>query len=237
MITESAKTSTILVVEDESIIGMEIQSRLEELGYQVPMVASTGKQAVKAAGELKPDLVMMDISLKGDMDGIEAAARIKDRYDIPIIYLTANTDSLTFERAKISEPFGYLLKPFEERLLPSTIEMALYKAATEKKLREHHLHLEEMAKEREKLITELKEALAKVKTLSGFLPICASCKKIRDDKGYWSQIESYIYEHSDAVFSHGICPDCAQKLYPDLDLYNDQEKPEVLTNKPGKDEK
>ena len=70
--------------------------------------------------------------------------------------------------------------------------------------------------ERERLIGELKEALAKVKTLSGLIPICASCKKIRDDRGYWNQIESYIHEHSDADFSHGICPDCMKKLYPDF---------------------
>ncbi|HIJ79941.1 MAG: response regulator [Desulfobulbaceae bacterium] len=222
--TENTFPSKILVVEDESIIGMEIKTRLENLGYQVPMVAQTGQQAIEAAAKFQPNLVMMDISLKGEMDGIEAAAKIKEHNDIPIIYLTANTDNITFQRAKISEPFGYLLKPFEERLLPSTIEMALYKAAMKKKLREHRLHLEKMATEREKLITELKEALAKVKTLSGFLPICAACKKIRDDKGYWSQIESYIRDHSEAVFSHGICPDCAQKLYPNIDLYNNKDK-------------
>ncbi|MDI7260282.1 MAG: PAS domain S-box protein [Thermodesulfobacteriota bacterium] len=74
--------------------------------------------------------------------------------------------------------------------------------------------------EREKLIQELQEALTKVKKLSGLLPICASCKKIRDDKGYWNQIEGYIRDHSEAEFSHGICPDCARKLYPEL--YGDE---------------
>jgi hypothetical protein len=72
-----------------------------------------------------------------------------------------------------------------------------------------------MEEEREKIMLELQDALAKVKTLSGLLPICASCKKIRNDKGYWNQIEGYVMEHSNATFSHGICPDCAQKLYPD----------------------
>jgi hypothetical protein len=73
-------------------------------------------------------------------------------------------------------------------------------------------------KERERLIEELQVALANVRTLSGFLPICASCKKIRDDQGYWNQLEAYISSHSDALFSHGICPDCIKKLYPDIDL-------------------
>ena len=77
-------------------------------------------------------------------------------------------------------------------------------------------------KEKERLISELQKALDEVKTLSGLIPICAHCKKIRDDKGYWSQIESYIHEHSDADFSHGICPECAKKLYPDMNLYNDK---------------
>ena len=75
--------------------------------------------------------------------------------------------------------------------------------------------------EREKLIRKLQSALSEVKTLRGFLPICASCKKIRDDKGYWNQIEAYISAHSDAQFSHGLCPDCARKLYPDLDISRD----------------
>jgi hypothetical protein len=75
--------------------------------------------------------------------------------------------------------------------------------------------------ERERLILELQEALAEVKTLSGLLPICSHCKKIRDDKGYWTQLESYIHQHSEAVFSHGICQKCAQKYYPDLDIYDD----------------
>ena len=77
-------------------------------------------------------------------------------------------------------------------------------------------------KEREKLIEELQEALEKVRTLSGLLPICAHCKKVRDDKGYWSQIEKYIQEHSEARFSHGICPECAKELYPELELGKDK---------------
>ena len=74
---------------------------------------------------------------------------------------------------------------------------------------------------REKLINELQEALAKVKTLSGLLPICANCKMVRDDKGYWKQIESYIRDHSEAEFSHSICPACVKKLYPELNIYDD----------------
>ena len=84
------------------------------------------------------------------------------------------------------------------------------------KLREEDVQRRQVQEEREKLIGELQEALAKVKTLSGFIPICASCKKIRDDKGYWNQIEAYLSAHSEMEFSHSVCPDCARKLYPEL---------------------
>ncbi len=84
------------------------------------------------------------------------------------------------------------------------------------------LYKHKMEKEREKLIKELQDALAKVKKLSGFLPICSSCKKIRDDKDYWNQIESYIHKYSEAEISHSICPECAKKLYPDLEIYDDE---------------
>ena len=138
----------ILIVEDESIIAMEIKSRLRALGYQPLAIVDTGREAVEQAGKLQPDLVMMDISLKGEMDGVEAAKKIRSKHRIPVIYLTANTDATTFQRAKITEPFGYLLKPLEERLLHSTIEMALYKAKIDEELDNYREHLEDMVRER-----------------------------------------------------------------------------------------
>ncbi|MDH5297427.1 MAG: response regulator [Desulfobulbaceae bacterium] len=221
--TDSSKKKTILVVEDESIIGMEIRSRLLNLGYEVPDFVRTGQDAIAQAEALQPDLVLMDIFLKGSMDGVEAATEIKSRLQIPVIYLTANTDEQTFQRAKVTQPFGYLLKPFEERELHTSIEMAFYKAGVEKELQGYREHLEKSLEEREKLIAQLQEALAKVKTLSGLLPICAACKKIRDDQGDWSQIETYIRDHSEAEFTHLVCPDCARRLYPDIKLYPDEE--------------
>lgn len=129
-------TAQILVVEDENIIAKDIQTSLKSLGYAVPAVASSGKEAIKKAAEIRPDLVLMDIVLKGDMDGIEAAEHMRDRYHIPVIYLTAYGDDQTLERARATEPFGYILKPFDERELHSTIKMALYKSQMEKKLKE-----------------------------------------------------------------------------------------------------
>ncbi|MCH7745211.1 MAG: response regulator [Chloroflexi bacterium] len=126
----------ILVVEDESIAATHIQRALKSLGYEVPVVIDTGEEAIIKAGEILPDLVLMDIILKGKMDGVEAAEQIRSSYDIPVIYLTASSDSSTFQRAKVTEPFGYILKPFEESVLRTTIEIALYKHEIESNLKQ-----------------------------------------------------------------------------------------------------
>lgn len=129
--------SKILVVEDEIIVAMDIKNRLENLGYTVPALASCGQDAIKIAGETHPDLVLMDIMLGEGMDGVETAKQIRERFDIPIIYLTAYADEKTLLRAKITKPFGYILKPFEERELYSTIEIAIYNNNMERELREN----------------------------------------------------------------------------------------------------
>ena len=127
----------IMVVEDEGIIAQDIKNCLEGLGYVVPDVVFTGREAIRRAEELRPDLVLMDIVLKGEIDGIETAAEIRRKYNIPIVYLTAYEDDRTLKRAKLTEPLGYILKPFEERYLRSSIEMALYKHQMETRLKEN----------------------------------------------------------------------------------------------------
>jgi len=127
----------ILVVEDESIIARDIQDSLQHLGYAVSAVVASSEDAIQKAAETHPDLVLMDIHLRGAMDGVEAAKQITAHINIPVIYLTANADDSTFERAKVTEPLGYILKPFEERELCTTIEIALYKHQMERKLKEH----------------------------------------------------------------------------------------------------
>ena len=128
--------TNILVVEDESIVALDLENGLKSLGYSVPARASSGEEAIQKAAETRPDLVLMDIQLKGDMDGIEAAGEIRARFDIPVIYLTAFADDDIVRRAGATEPYGYLIKPFEERQLHTSIEMALYKHRMEKALRE-----------------------------------------------------------------------------------------------------
>lgn len=459
MTTTAAGKKRILVVEDEAVTAMDLKSNLIQLGYEVTDIVSSGKDAVRAAGESHPDLVLMDITLNGPMNGIEAAREIRESLDIPVIFLTAHADTETLGRAKTAEPLGYLSKPSGINTLMSTLEIALYKSEADAKrkiaeaglkrvtdqqkiildnigvgvlfsvyrkilwssrgfsgifgytpeqvggrdaellypdrksyvkigaegdaafgrgeiytgevqlkkrdetliwchmvgqavkpgdpdegviwliedvtkrremeeaLRKNEekfrtvadftydwefwigsdetiiymspsceritgyapaafdqdstllrklLHPDDVAaydqhrheataqkkssemefriirpdgairwiahtcqpvydgqgkftgtrgsnrdittrkaseQERERLISELKDALANVKALSGMLPICAACKKIRDDKGYWSQVEIYISAHSEAEFSHGICPDCAKRIY------------------------
>jgi len=125
----------ILVVEDESLLAEDIQERLRSLGYEAPAVAHSGEEALAAAALARPDVVLMDIRLKGEMDGIETARVLRERFSLPVIYLTGEADDATLERAKATEPLGYLLKPIEEKRLYSTIEIALYKHKMERRLR------------------------------------------------------------------------------------------------------
>ncbi|MCZ6904837.1 MAG: response regulator [Acidobacteria bacterium] len=134
-------SARILVVEDERIVAKDLQSQLEKLGYAVPGVASSGAEALQKAAETRPDLILMDIRLKGEMDGVETSQLVRDQFNIPVIYLTAYADENTLKRAKITEPFGYIVKPFEERELRTNIEIALYKHRMERKLRESELWL------------------------------------------------------------------------------------------------
>lgn len=106
------------------------------MNYDVPEIAATGKDAIQKALEVKPDIILMDIVLKGDIDGIETAARINDLFDIPVIFVTAYSDNETLQRAKKTVPYGYITKPFEDRELNSMIEISLYKHEVEKKLKE-----------------------------------------------------------------------------------------------------
>lgn len=128
--------TTILIVEDEAIVAADLAGKLGQLGYEVVGTAARGEEAVELACRLKPEVVLMDIRLIGTMDGIEAAETIRCRYDLPVIYLTAHSDSATLEGAKLSGPFGYILKPFEERELATTVEMALYRHKSDRQLRE-----------------------------------------------------------------------------------------------------
>ena len=125
----------VLVVEDESVVAKDLQHRLRKLGYDVPVTVASGEDAIIKARETQPQLVLMDIRLKGKLDGIETAHEIRRHADVPVIFLTAYADDNTLGRAKLTEPFGYVLKPFEERELHTAIQVALYKHQAERELR------------------------------------------------------------------------------------------------------
>lgn len=198
----------ILVVEDEAIIAKDIKNSLKEMGYEVLAVVDTGEMAIKKVEDDKPDLVLMDVALKGEIDGIKAATQVRSRFNIPIIFLAAYVDENMVKHIKNTEPFGYLIKPFDPKELHIVIEIALYK--------------HQMEMEREKLICKLQDSLAKIHKLRGLIPICASCKKMRNDQGYWQLVEAYFQEHTEAEFTHTVCPECEKKLYSKL--YKSEQK-------------
>jgi signal transduction histidine kinase len=157
---------SILVVEDESITAMRILSSLEKMGYAVTLPVFSAEEAIEMAKENKPDLVLMDINLRGEKDGIEAAGQIRSRFNIPVIYVSANSDNKMIKRIKKTEPFGYIIKPFEDNELHMAVDIALYKHEMEERLRksENELrnrkeYLEEVMKDRTAELTSASELL------------------------------------------------------------------------------
>ena len=201
-IRTKVEAAKILVVEDDKNVAAVLEARLESFGYDVCDIAASGQRAIDSAFRLDPDIILMDILLEGEMNGIEAASQIKEQSDVPIIFLTCLNDPDVLARAIDTNPYGYLVKPYDNAALKSSIEITLIKHQADK--------------EKEELIARLEDALLQVKRLSGLLPICASCKRIRNEEGGWQQIEDYIACHSEADFSHGICPQCARRLYPEV---------------------
>jgi AmiR/NasT family two-component response regulator len=191
----------VLIVEDECLVGEMIRRLLEATGCTIAALATNGHDAVEMTQTIRPDVVLMDIGLP-DMDGIEAARRIQERCPTPIVILSAYDTPALVERAKATEAGvgAYLIKPPNAREMERAITIA-------------RARFDDMLALR-RLNAELQAALGQVKRLSGLLPICSSCKKIRDDQGYWTEVEIYILEHSEADFTHGLCPDCAKRLYP-----------------------
>jgi DNA-binding response OmpR family regulator len=210
----------ILLVEDNQPQADITREFLERNGYEV-VWAKDGTSAIKAVKTSPIDVILLDLILP-DINGNEVCRWLKvnnETKGIPIIMLTVKSsleDKVTSIEAGADD---FLPKPYNEIELNATIYAALRTKAFQDELREWNKQLEvvitkrnQLEEERKQLIIELKDALDKVKVLSGLLPICAWCKKIRDDKGYWNQIEMYISKHSEAVFSHGMCPECFEKF-------------------------
>lgn len=161
----------VLVVEDESIVSKDIQNSLTKLGYNVVGVAPAGEKAIELAHTLNPDVILMDIMLKGEMNGIEAAERINAELKIPIIFLTAYADNDTLSKAKLVQPFGYIIKPFKEIDLHTSIEMAIYKYGKEQEvIRQrdflHNLVENKEVKESDSIFIKANSKLIKIKKSS-----------------------------------------------------------------------
>lgn len=194
------KALRVIIADDQESMSAIIRRQLVKIGHVVIGKATNGKQAVEMTQLLQPDIILMDIEMP-EMDGLEAARLIHEKCPRPVVLLTGHDDPEMVRKASLSGVGAYLLKPPSAPEIERSIIIAVARFADLMELR--------------RLNIELQTALDNVKVLKGLLPICASCKKIRDDKGYWEGVESYIKKHADVEFSHGLCPDCITRLYPE----------------------
>ncbi len=199
----SSKEVTLLMVEDNPADVYLIRDMLSERTNDIVLeYADSLAKGFTRMDAGKIDIVLLDLGLP-DSQGIASVKSLCDRFPhLPVIVFTGLSDEQLGVQAVQAGAQDYLIKGQTDGTL------------LEKAIR-YSIKRKQLENEKERLIRELQESLAKVKLLSGLLPICASCKKIRDDKGYWKQVETYFSEHSDARFTHGICPDCGKKLYPE----------------------
>ncbi len=200
------ETISILVVDDEPITLFASARLLRSAGYSV-FEADSGAACLSLAREKKPDLILLDVQLP-DILGYEVCRQIKADAELRQSYVVLLSGVMTSsdnqsEGLEIGAD-GYLTRPIANRELLARVQ-AMVRIITAER-------------ERDLLIKKLQEALATIKTLSGMLPICAGCKKIRDDQGYWEEVELYVKKHSSAEFTHGICPACCKNLYGDFNL-------------------
>lgn len=188
----------LLVVEDEPLVANSLLLVLRRLGYSVAALTDNGEEAVKLTFSLVPDLVLMDISLRGKMDGAEAARQIRLTTGRPVVFLSGHSDPLTLKKARECEPYGFILKPFGERELLVQIDLALHR---------HQVETQRELARREQEIAD--EHLRK---LRGLLPVCAGCKKVQETSGQWLGLEDYL-NHANIEVTHGFCPECESRLY------------------------
>jgi len=214
MNSENNEERRILVVDDHPYNLRVLTNTLNEAGYQT-LIANSGDRALYQIANQPPDLILLDVMMPG-IDGFETCRRLKanpDTAPIPVIFMTALGDIdnkiMGFEVGAVD----YITKPFQIKEVLVRVNTHLTIARLQRQLEVKNAQLQ-------KKNDELEAALGMVKQLSGMLPICANCKKIRDDEGYWKDVAVYVRDHSEAEFTHGICPDCIEVLYPGL--YDDK---------------
>jgi DNA-binding response OmpR family regulator len=193
----------ILIVEDEADYANMLQLRLTSVGYEVDALNDPLK-AMDAVTSNLPDLILLDVNMP-NLSGFDLCRQLKSREktrDIPVIFLTARMATDDVVEGFNAGGVDYVTKPVNSQALLARVRT--------------HIELKKARDKQAELIEQLQDSLAQIKQLKGFIPICAHCKKIRNDEGFWQKVEVYIEKHSDATFSHGICPECIEKYYPGL---------------------
>ena len=190
----------VLMAEDDHVTALGIKAGLQGLGHTVVGHAPNGKIAIQMVQELSPEIILMDIEMP-EMDGLEATQWVQANCPRPVVLLTSREEPEMVNRASQIGAGAYLVKPPRPAEMDRALAIAAARFADLVALR--------------KLNAELKAAMEEIKTLRGLIPICSHCKKIRGDVG-WTRIEDYIRAHSEAEFTHGICPDCIRKHFPEI---------------------
>lgn len=207
----------VLCVDDSETNLKLLSGLLGKRGCTV-RCAADGAEALRAAAADPPDLVLLDVVMTG-MDGFETCERLKALpgcADVPVMFVTAVTDVAAKIRAFDAGAVDHLSKPFDPREVVARVQAQLALRRLGRELQSERRALAERNAELERVVAELQGALAHVRTLAGLLPICAFCKGIRDDQGYWHRVEAYLSAHSPAQFTHAICPRCLEERYPDV---------------------
>jgi YesN/AraC family two-component response regulator len=199
---------SLLYVEDEAVPRERLAAILRRRVREVHL-AGDGQEGLEVFTRIKPDIVVTDIRMPR-LSGLDMIREIKQAGpDTRIIVISAFSDVDLLLKSIELEVDGYILKPVEADRLFSVLTRSAEIVRLLNEVRQRD-------QDQRQLIAELQQSLNEVKTLQGIIPICASCKKVREDTGYWTQVEAYISQHSDLLFSHTVCPDCARKLYPEL---------------------
>lgn len=209
----------ILIVDDTPENLRLLTSLLTEQGYYI-RPATSGKLALSGARAIVPDLILLDINMP-EMDGYEVCRRLKadeSTRNVPVIFISALNETEDKVKGFATGGVDYITKPFQIEEVLARIKAHLTINKLEKQLKQANKKLQHQLEEEAQLNKELKAAMDENKILSGLLPICSFCKKIRDEEGSWHKMENYIDNHSEATFSHGVCRECCEKHYPDIDI-------------------
>lgn len=204
----------VLVAEDEVLVAKQIAKMLKSMGHEVVAEVTSGREALRQVCSARPDVVLMDIQMP-DGDGVWAAGEINKCCSTPVVIITAHDSNDLISKTSAAGVGAYLTKPPRSDEINRAINIAIARHRDFVEIKTLSEKLSRANEEKDRVIAELKDALDSVETLNGLMPICSSCRKVRDDKGYWKMIESFISERADVQFTQGMCPECERKAETD----------------------